>query len=123
VLSKASYSKVSDREPRNVTGTYIIKEQSSLDVLLLSNGKIKFQLMATYSPPGNPAGTNTGEASGVVPIKGNTAVYSAQKCKITMKFLGAKALVTQQGSCGFALNVTATGTYLKRSNRTPQFDF
>ncbi|HEY9673334.1 MAG TPA: hypothetical protein V6D11_17960 [Waterburya sp.] len=108
---------------RNFTGTYMIKNKSTLDVLILPNNKLKFHLLATYSPPGNPAGTNTGEASGVVPLKGNTAVYQDQDCKITMKFLGGKAQVTQVGNCGFGLRVNAEGTYFKRSNQTPQFDF
>lgn len=107
----------------NFTGTYTIKSKSTLDVLILPNNKLKFHLLATYSPPGNPGGTNTGEASGVVPLKGNTAVYQDQDCKITMKFLGDKAQVTQVGSCGFGLQVNAQGTYFKQSSQTPQFEF
>lgn len=108
---------------RNFTGTYTIKNRSILDVLILPNNKLKFHLLATYTPPGNPGGTNTGKASGVISLKGNTAVYQDQDCKITLKFLQNKAQVTQVGSCGFGLQVNAQGTYFKQSSQTPQFEF
>ena len=62
---------------------------------------------------------NTGEGKGIAFIERDTAIFKPDgaeaECRITMKFTGGKLLVTQEGVCGFGLNVTAAGTYRKVS--------
>lgn len=122
--AKPSQSIPLNSRSRSVTGKYIIKDKSSLDVLVLPDGRIKFHLFASYTPARNPGATRVGEAEGVVPLQGNTAVYETNEpdCKITMKFMSNRVTVSQEGGCGFGVNVTANGTYIKRSNQVPKFD-
>jgi hypothetical protein len=64
---------------------------------------------------------NTGVGEGIVFIEGDTAIFKPNgaeaECQITMKFTGGKLFVSQEGVCGFGLNVTAAGTYRKVNNR------
>jgi hypothetical protein len=64
---------------------------------------------------------NTGEGKGIAFIEGDTAIFkpdgAEEECRITMKFTGGKLFVTQEGVCGFGLNVTAAGAYRKVSSR------
>jgi hypothetical protein len=61
-------------------------------------------------------------------LKYNVATFApadTQGCSITLTFTGQKLIVKQTGSdadCGFGHNVTADGTYTKRSSRSPKFD-
>lgn len=69
---------------------------------------------------------NTGEGSGIARIEGDTAIFkpdgAEDECKITLKFIGGKLVVTQNGICGFGFNVRADGTYRKVSSKKPKFD-
>ncbi|MDQ3817673.1 MAG: hypothetical protein M3362_08290, partial [Acidobacteriota bacterium] len=71
---------------------------------------------------------NTGTADGMVTLKNNEATFvpeGTQGCSISLKFAGNKLIVKQSGSdadCGFGHNVTADGTYIKRSSRPPKFE-
>ncbi|MGH9903558.1 MAG: hypothetical protein ACRD68_17265 [Pyrinomonadaceae bacterium] len=106
----------------SVTGTYSIKDQAELDAQVLPDGRLKFFLFASWNS-GRPGDVNVGEASGVVPLEGDTAVYTDENCRITMRFAGRRAHISQEGNCGFGLNVTADGVYVKTSGRAPKFDF
>ena len=71
---------------------------------------------------------NTGTADGMATLKYNVAMFTptdTQGCSIMLTFAGAKLIVKQTGSdadCGFGHNVTADGTYIKRSSQSPQFE-
>ena len=114
-----------------ISGQYETKDGDLLAVKRLPSGKIKYQLQAFYpsanpSLKDNPGGPNLGTAEGEAAIKGNTMVIvppDTTKCRITVVFRGQKADVSQSGcdsDCGFGLNVDASGSYKKKSNK-PDF--
>jgi hypothetical protein len=112
-----------------VTGHYSVRNPSmenSLDVLLLPGGKVKIYLYASWIGSVETGNVNVGEIKTVVPFRNGTAVYESGQCRIQIRFVRSRAIVTQTergGDCGFGLNVSATGTYRKRNGRTPKFDF
>jgi uncharacterized protein len=102
------------------TGTYKMEDKGAAGLVLVqqaANGQIKFNLNATYR-------TNVGEVSGEVPLNGNAASYADKDndCALSFKFAPGKLVVTQDGSCGMGLNVTASGTYKRVSAAPPKFD-
>ncbi|MDX6614572.1 MAG: hypothetical protein QOD75_3758 [Blastocatellia bacterium] len=113
--------------PANVTGHYRLRNPetpNSLDVLQLPGGKIKFHIVALWVSAHNPENVHNGELQGIVALNGDTAVYEGSNCKVMIKFVAGKAIVTQAdavGDCDFGANVTATGTYRKLNNRKPRF--
>jgi hypothetical protein len=97
-------------------------KHGAFKVRALGNQKlrVKFSGFHEYvSQAGRMA--NTGEGKGIAFIEGDTAIFkpdgAEEECLITMKFTGGKLVVTQEGVCGFGLNVTAAGTYRKVSSR------
>lgn len=131
-LSHAQGARTKSRPAQsNVTGSYRVRHRTTpntLDVLLLPDGKIKFQLSAYWIGNVKIRGANTGEAKGVALLQNGVAVFEDVdgKCRIRMRFTRNKVIVTQQEedfACGFGFNVTADGTYLKQNSRTPKFDF
>ena len=119
--------------PRIVTapqanGTYSYR-QNEIKILALGHNQLRIQMDLTfaYKSPAGPT-ANTGEASGEATIENDTAVFyplDDQKCKITIKFLaGSKIKVTEDNTiyCGFGMNVTSAGTYLKIKAGKPKFD-
>jgi uncharacterized protein len=98
------------------TGTY---KAANGDVLVQQtpDGRIKFAISATWK-------ANVGEVSGEVPLKGNAASYTDKDndCGLSFKFASGKLVVTQDGSCGMGLNVSASGTYKRVSAAPPKFD-
>jgi hypothetical protein len=107
---------VSARAAESVTGTYKMKNGEAL-VQQTTDGRIKFALNAAYQ-------TNVGEVSGEAPLKGDTASYADQDldCELTFKFAPGKLVVSQNGSCGMGLNVSAAGTYKRASTAPPKFE-
>jgi hypothetical protein len=107
-----------------VNGTWSNKH-GEFKVLALGNQKLRveffgfYQYVSQYGPD-----ANTGEAEGIAFIEGDTAVFKPdgadEECRMTLKFTRGKLAVTQEGSCGFGLNVTAEGTY-RKINRRPKF--
>lgn len=87
--------------------------------------QIEFSGVYEYKTPQGPS-ANEGEGSGVATIEGVTAVFkpdgAEEECQITLKFTGAKLVVTQTGICGFGHNVTAEGTYKRVSTKKPKFE-
>ena len=114
---------------RNVTGHYHFhgsQMRNSLDVLQLRGRRIKLHLLALWVSPYNRDNIHNGELQGIIKLNGDTAVYEDQDCKVTIKFLATRAMVTQAqdvGDCYFGANVIATGTYRKLDSRKPKFDF
>jgi len=123
------------RETRNkrgasrITGHYSVRDSSrenSLEVLLLPGGKVKIHLYASWIGSAAAGNVNTGEIKAILPLRNGTALYESGQCRISIRFVGNKAIVRQtetNGACGFGLNVSAEGTYRRRNARRPEFDF
>jgi uncharacterized protein len=99
----------------SVTGTYKMKNGEVR--VQQTTGRIKFYVNATYQ-------TNVGEVSGEAPLTGGAASYADRDndCALAFKFASAKLVVSQDGSCGMGLNVSASGTYNRVSTAPPKFD-
>jgi hypothetical protein len=112
-----------------VTGTYTIKNPSTentLEAQALPGGRVKIYLYASWIGSVAAGRVNTGEIKEILVLKNRTAVYESGGCRITIRFSGNTAKVQQterEGGCGFGLNVSASGTYRRRSRRAPKFDF
>src|SRR2546430_9305815 len=87
--------------------------------------QIEFSGVYEYQTPQGPS-ANEGEGSGIATIEGDTAIFkpegAEEECRITLKFIGGKLVVTQTGICGFGHNLTAAGTYQKVSAKKPKFE-
>jgi hypothetical protein len=100
--------------------------KSEFRILALGHNKLKVQFDGVYV--NIVKNVNVGYATGEATIEGNVATFipeDTQGCKITMKFLPGKLVVTQDGSdadCGFGHNVYATGTYKKIRSGKPRFE-
>ena len=106
-----------------VNGTWST-EACEFQILALGKQRLQIDFSGTYSYQSSVGPmANTGEASGIGFIEGDTATFKPEDaeadCQITLKFVGDKLIVTELGSCGFGLNVTSTGTYRKTSNKKP----
>lgn len=116
------------QKTRRLTGTYR-NRWSEFKIQALGVNRLHVQFNGTYPYKVNGQMTaNTGTADGVATLKYNVATFApadTQGCTITLTFTGQKLIVTQAGSdadCGFGHNVTADGTYTKRSSRPPKFE-
>jgi uncharacterized protein len=100
----------------SVTGTYKMKN-GEVRVQQTANGRIKFSLNAAYQ-------MNVGEVSGEAPLTASVASYADKDndCALSFKFASAKLVVSQDGTCGMGLNVSASGTYNRASSAAPKFD-
>jgi hypothetical protein len=116
------------QKTKRLTGTYR-NRWSEFKVQALGVNRLHVQFNGSYQYKVNGEMTaNTGTADGTATLKYNVATFvptNTQGCSITLTFTGLKLIVKQEGSdadCGFGHNVTADGTYTKRSNRPPKFD-
>ena len=103
-----------------VNGTWI-GDSGEIKVWALGRQRLKVEYSGTYA---SGATANTGEARGTAHIEGDTATFEprgARDCRITMRFERSRLHVTQEGACGFGLNVTAEGVYRKKSRARPRF--
>ena len=100
--------------------------QSEFRILALGHNKLKVQFDGVYVTVSKSV--NLGYAGGEATIEGNVATFvppDTEHCKITMKFLSGKMVVTQDGDdfqCGFGHNVNAAGTYKKIRSGKPKFE-
>ena len=104
----------------DVNGTWR-SESGTFKVRALGKQRLRVEFSGTYESGGT---ANTGEASGIARIDGDTAIFvprGSAGCRITMKFERAKLAVDQEGECGFGLNVTADGIYTRKSRARPRF--
>lgn len=118
-------------DPRVVTASQVNGTWSSgtgtFKVWALGQQRLKVEFLGFYEFASSMGPTaNTGEGSGIAHIEGDTALFkpdeaSGEDCAITMRFADKKLLVTQQGICGFGMNVSAEGTYRKKSKAKPKF--
>lgn len=105
-------------EVRGVTGTYVRDDDSSIEVVELPNGRVRFALLAYWKGPRwEEYGPNLGMASGEVPLVKGVAVYEEkeEECRLTMRFSSGKVEIEQEGSCLFGHNVRADGSYRRTS--------
>jgi hypothetical protein len=116
------------QKARNLTGTYRNRQSEfKIQALGVNRLHIRFDGSYQYKVRGELM-ANTGTADGMATLNGNTATFvpsDTQGCSISLTFTGPKLVVKQAGSdadCGFGHNVTADGTYIKRSSRTPKFE-
>ena len=114
---------------RQVNGTYRDRGGSEFKILALGAGRLRVEFNGVYSYR-SPAGgmtANTGTASGEARIEGDVAEFvpeGTEGCRITLRFLPRRLVVTQRGAdheCGFGHNVSAGGTYTRRSGARPKF--
>ena len=120
-------SKLNSKQSSNLTGTYKTKWGDILKIIQRGS-KVDFSLFAQWSHDGT---TNTGEMLGNFVLKNNEGISETvtseeanpKICKLKFKVIGKKIEIEQLGDlfdCGFGWNVTATGTYIKRSSVTPK---
>lgn len=108
-----------------VNGVYRFYK-SEFRILALGHNKLKVQFDGVYVTLAKSV--NIGYAGGEATIEGNVATFvppDTERCKITMKFLPGKMIVTQDGGdfeCGFGHNVNAAGTYKKIRSGKPTFE-
>jgi len=98
---------------------------SEIKIQALGKGKLRVGFELTYPyMVGKEQMANEGTSTGEADIEGDTAIYLP--CTITIKFVRPGLIkVTQNDTgtdCGFGLNVSADGTYLKVSSKKPNFD-
>ena len=111
--------------PAQVNGIYRFYK-SEFRILALGQQKLKVQFDGVYVTVSKSV--NLGYAGGEATIDGNVATFvppDTERCKITMKFLPGKMVVTQEGDdfeCGFGHNVNAAGTYKKIKSGKPTFE-
>lgn len=104
-----SYSRV-DTEPR--------LEGADFRVVKLPGNKINFSCNAL-------SGAHTGGASGVVAMQKDTAIYDCDfgepyGYRLRMRFDGKFVYIEQEGDGFGGIGVTASGTYQKMDDQTPQ---
>jgi hypothetical protein len=109
-----------------VNGTWKMKD-AEFKIWALGKQRLQIEFSGVYeykTPQGRSA--NEGVGNGTATIEGDTAIFkpegAEEECQITLRFTGAKLVVTQTGICGFGHNVTAAGTYKKVSAKKPKFD-
>jgi len=112
----------------SLTGTYRNRwSEFKIQALGVNRLHVRFDGSYQYKVRGELT-ANTGTADGIVTLKDSAATFvpeGTQACSISLKFVGNKLIVKQTGSdadCGFGHNVTADGTYIKRSSRPPKFE-
>ena len=117
--------------PSRITGTYSLAFKHdrfagcTLEIEELRGGRARFQLDCNRGAPDY----NMGQASGFIPLVGDTATYMASNdggtCVIRFIFMRYVARGTQDESkagCGFGYGVFADGIYKVRNHRKPLWD-
>lgn len=114
------------------TGTYKYKSggaRNQISVQELEGNKLRVELYASYEykAASGLLNANVGEAKGIATLAGDRAILLPEEtegCEISLKFSGNKLIVKPKNefeSCGFGLNVSAAGTYIKTSGK-PDFN-
>ena len=104
-------------EPETITasvspaGIYVSPNLGTLTIKQEPNGELKFSL-EVISEQGN-----TGEATGVLISDGNLFTYkdTEMDCLLTLSPTDNSIQISQEGFCGFGMNVLADGNYLKQA--------
>jgi|GEM_PF-2962474 len=95
----------------NLAGVYISPNLGTLTIKQQPNSALEFSL-EVVSELGN-----TGEATGVLISNGNLLIYkdTEMDCLLTLSPNANSINISQEGSCGFGMNVVADGSYLKQA--------
>lgn len=91
----------------------------SLDIQELPGGRVRF-LVVALGQVLSPNGPTMSDVSGVVPLRRGAAFFQQGDGRLALRFQGRRVVVSEYGEMGFALGVTAAGTYTRRS-RVPAF--
>ena len=116
-----------------VTGTFrsfykgkFKSKYNEIKILALGKGKLKisYDLTDPYRDGASVLADDALRTDGTAEIVGDTAIFSPDGCKITIKFVKqGKIKVTQDGMCDFGFNVSADGTYYQKvSTEKPKFE-
>jgi uncharacterized protein YecT (DUF1311 family) len=111
----ASSEPVSPTGTFEIFGTCVSCGGGTVDFIARPDGKVSFSLSVNN-------GKDTGDESGDLVLKNNTATYkdSDNDCTLAFAFTHATVKIDQKGECGFGFNVHADGYYLKTSNAVPK---
>lgn len=104
--------------PQGLTGTYGLVEDpdNAIQVRHLPDGRLRFHLLALWKGANwEQYGPNLGEASGVIKLEKDRAVFREEGCTLSLTFTGDTVKIDQEGDCGFGHNVHAGGTYRRTS--------
>jgi hypothetical protein len=115
-----------------VNGTWRVKQSyfsGEFRIWALGNRKLKveFDGSTKYLVNGRSGGYSEGSAGGTAHIEGDTAILKPDdttECVITMKFVGLRLRVSQDGGwqeCGMGTHTTANGVYRRVSRNKPKF--
>jgi hypothetical protein len=113
----------------SISGHYVMRREefrNRLEVQQLSDGRVKFDLLALWVSHYNPENVHNGTAQGIVNPSNGVAVYEEDGCRLKLEFFGPRIRISQSagvGDCGFGANVTASGSYRKVDSKKPKFDF
>lgn len=110
------------RSTINFTGTY----QSRNDILevLHTPDKFEFRIQTTWSGSASDQ-VNTGEICGTTTIVNNMVTFKNEDldCLMSMQFdKSGTVKLSQNGSCGFGVNVDASGIYKLTSSSRPKME-
>jgi len=114
-----------------VTGTYergIIDNGGELQIQLKADNKVVFsvsvdRVMNRVTPY---LTANVGDLAGAAPLKNNVVDFEKKlnqisaACKLQISFSATKAVIKEDGDCGFGFSVFAEGVYFKTSNAVPE---
>ena len=86
--------------------------------------QVEFRGEYEYDSPAGPM-VNVGNGAGEAAVAHDTATFRPEEadadCAIAMTLIDSRLDVTETGSCGFGLNVTAAGTYQRIDDDRPAF--
>jgi uncharacterized protein len=119
------------QSPIAASGTYdreIIDNGGELQIQLKDDNKVVFSISLDHvMNRGTPYFTaNGGDLAGEAPLKNNMVDYEKKlieesaACKLQISFSATKAVIKENGQCGFGLGVFAEGVYFKTSNAVPE---
>jgi hypothetical protein len=95
----------------------------TLEVRVLPNGKVQFQLNSVNVINLTNGGVNMGESDGTLRLHNGTGVYYAEKPssgRLLFHFTPKRVTITQIDDMDYGQGVDATGTY-KKISRRPAF--
>lgn len=122
-----SLSPSSLNPPATITGSYEMSFQNShgeLELFDLGNGRVKFALLADLVIDVKMGNVRTGLTCGEISFTQNKAQYqnNDENCTLDFDLRGNILELTQKGSCGYGMGVTAEGQYKKSSSKKPKME-
>ena len=100
--------------PAEISGVYELREKGEVRKLEITEhrgmGSLQFALYVQ-------AGNFSGSMFGLADLKGNTATYQRKDCKLTITFVGNKAVISNADTdCRDSLNpgILLDGTYIRK---------